>query len=83
MPHGHYKETEKSRSLIIQMEFSAWGAHVQSGNIFGAGRRPVGEGWHGVCYVTAVLLKLTQQRQLLKYLLLSDERFCSVSQHSI
>lgn len=62
--------------------FCMGGVHAQSGNIFGAGRRPLGEGL-GVCYVTAVLQKLTQWRQLLKYLLLSDERFCSVSQHSI
>lgn len=46
-------------------------------------KKPAGEGRHGVCYATAALLKLNQQRQLLKYLLLSDERFCSVSQHSI
>lgn len=44
MPHGHCKETEKSEPLITEMQFSVWGVHAQSGNIFGAGRRPVGEG---------------------------------------
>lgn len=45
VPHGHCKETEESESLIMMMQFSAWRVHVRSGNIIGAGRRPVGEGW--------------------------------------
>jgi len=35
------------------------------------------------CYITAVLQSLTHRRQLLKYLPLSDERFCGVSQRSV
>lgn len=54
------------------------GVHAQAGNIFGAG-----EGQLEKVNIAAVLQSLTQQRQPLKYLPLSDERFCGVSQHSI
>lgn len=59
------------------------GVHAQAGNIFGAGGGQLEKVNLGACYVAAVLQSLTQQRQPLKYLPLSDERFCGVSQRSV
>lgn len=67
----------------MKVQFAAWGSTHGLGTFSVQGEGQLGKVNLGVCYVAAVLQSLTQRRQLLKYLPLSDERFCGVSQHSV
>lgn len=67
----------------MKVQFAAWRSMQGLGTFSVQGEGQVGKVNLGVCYVAAVLQSLTQQRQLLKYLPLSDERFCGVSQRRV